>query len=90
MMLRMSRRNKNEKKKSFIMYLQKWLKSGVKDSILVVINQKSDVNLKKLDGITVINCSKWESAKIARWIREECKKLEVGISETAIFALCNY
>jgi len=70
--------------------LQKWLKSGVKDSILVVINQRSDVNLKKLDGITVINCSKWESAKIARWIWEECKKLEVGISETAIFALCNY
>lgn len=59
-------------------------------TILVIVNQESSLSLKKLETITVIDCSRLSDDVIARWIRAEAKKSDVIIDKDAISLLIDY
>lgn len=58
--------------------------------ILVIINQKPFEKLKKLKNLTVIDCSKSDSATISRWIKGRCAKDGVVIDNQTAALLAEY
>ncbi len=59
-------------------------------SILIILNQDACLNLKKLETVTVVDCSRLDDEVIARWVRAEAKKSEVIVDRDAINLLIDY
>ncbi len=53
-------------------------------SVLVVVNENRDENVKKINGSCVVDCKKMDKSTIARWIKSKCEQSRVKIElETA-------
>lgn len=59
-------------------------------AVLVILNQDKSLNLKKLETVTVVECSRLPDDVIAKWVRAETKKSEVIIDKSAIDLLISY
>ena len=61
-----------------------YVSNPLSTGILAILNEKECASLKKLDGITVVECKKADLSIISRWIKAECTKNNVSIDgETA-------
>lgn len=58
--------------------------------ILAIVNQKPNVDLKKLPSLCVVDCSKWSQADVSRWIKRRCSANGVAIDSAAIDKIAEY
>ena len=63
-------------------------------SVLVIVNSKTDENLKKLPSVCVVECKKADGATLARWVKGTCERSNVQIdletaSLVAEYCLCD-
>ena len=59
-------------------------------AVLIIINEEGCLPLKKLETVTVVDCSRLSDDVISRWIRAEAKKSEVIVDKNAIELLIDY
>ena len=59
-------------------------------TIFIIVNEKSSANLKKLEKVTIVDCSKLDSLTAGKWVKQECLKEGVVISVDACDTLLEY
>ena len=62
----------------------------LESTILIVINSSKSEQLKKLQSVTVVDCSKLDEIVIIKWLKNQAKKKNIEISTEACELLCNY
>ena len=77
--------------KEAIKNIAKVFASGeAESSILVIVNSKTDENLKKLPSVCVVECKKGEPSTLARWVKATCERAGVEISLETANLICEY
>lgn len=59
-------------------------------TILIIVNEKTNANLKKLEKVTLVDCSKLDDATANRWIKQECINAGVVIGNDASNLIIEY
>ncbi len=59
-------------------------------SVLVIVNEKMDENLKKLPSVCVVECKKGDANLLARWVKGTCEREGVSIELETASILCEY
>ncbi len=59
-------------------------------TVVIIINQEPCLTLKKLETVTLVDCSRLTDEMIARWVRAEAKKSDVIVDRDAINLLIDY
>lgn len=62
----------------------------VDSTVLIIVNSEDCLPLKKLDTVTIVDCSRLSSDVISKWIRAETKKCEIIIDNRAISLIIEY
>ncbi len=65
--------------KSMLSAIKGYFENPLKDSILVIMNEKKSEALKKFENVTVVDCNKQDAEILIAWIRSECNKSGVTI-----------
>lgn len=52
-------------------------------TILIIVNEKPSVNLKKLERVTLVDCGKLDEVTATKWVKQECLNAGVVIGNEA-------
>ncbi len=70
--------------------LKRAFSEKVETTILIIINSKNNEPLKKLDGVTIVDCSKLDLPTITIFVRNKLKGRNLIINTNVIESLCEF
>ncbi len=62
----------------------------VDTTVLIIINSQNNENLKKIDGVEIVDCKKLDLNTITLFIRNKAKKSNLVVQSNAIEVLCDF
>ncbi len=76
--------------KDEINFLAPYLQTPPKDSLFIIVSNEKTELLKKIEGITVVDCSKADESTLIKWIKAKCSENGVQIEAQVAQAIVQY
>ena len=76
--------------KDEINFLAPYLQTPPKDSLFIIVGNEKTELLKKIEGITVVDCSKADESTLIKWIKAKCSGNGVQIEAQVAQVIVQY